>query len=187
METRNSERLEKASKAELIEKLIGSETKAELLMFFHENPETTDTMDGIAKRIHRIPKDIERDIEDLVDIGLLHEVRTLSFNKARDQELQREISKRLTSPSASDEAEKAASKEKTGVEIIDELLPEGYPSSSVVLVMGDPATGKTTLMVQLLAEALRSGKNIVYASLDDFPDSVRASMRIMGIEPSGYE
>ncbi len=187
METRNSERLEKASKAELIDKLIGSETKAELLMFFHENPETTDTLDGIAKRIHRSARDIERDIEDLVDLGILHEVRTLSFNKARDQELQREISRRLTSPSPSDEAEKAALQEKTGVEIIDELLPEGYPSSSVVLIMGDPATGKTTLMVQLVAEALRSGKNIVYATLDDFPDSVRASMRVMGVDPASYE
>jgi KaiC/GvpD/RAD55 family RecA-like ATPase len=187
LETRNSERLEKTSKAELIEKLIGSETKAELLMFFHENPETTDTLDGIAKRIHRSSREIERDLSDLVDLGLLHEVRTLSFNKTRDLELQREISKRLTSPSSSEDTEKAASKEKTGVGIIDELLPEGYPSSSVVLVMGDPATGKTTLLVQLVAEALRNGKNIVYASLDDFPDSVRASMRVIGVDPRAYE
>jgi KaiC/GvpD/RAD55 family RecA-like ATPase len=179
--------LEKASKAELIEKLIGSETKAELLMFFHENPETIDALDGIAKRLHRSPKDIEHDLSDLVDLGLLHEVRTFSFDKARDLELQREISKRLISPSASEETDKASSKEKTGVAIIDELLPEGYPSSSVVLVMGDPATGKTTLMVQLVAEALRSGKNIVYATLDDFPDSVRSSMRVIGIDPARYE
>jgi KaiC/GvpD/RAD55 family RecA-like ATPase len=187
METRNSERFAKASKTELIEKLIGSETKAELLMFFHESPETTDTVEGIAKRIHRNPKDIERDLEDLVDLGILNEVRTLSFNKTRDQELQREISKRLTSPSYSDDAEKGASREKTGVQIVDELLPEGYPSSSVVLVMGDPATGKTTLMVQLVAEALKAGKNIVYATLDDFPDSIRASMRTVGIDPGNYE
>ena len=91
LETRNSERLEKASKAELIEKLIGSETKAELLMFFHENPETTDTPEGIARRIHRTTREIERDLSDLVDLGLLHEERTLSFNKARDLEIRREI------------------------------------------------------------------------------------------------
>ncbi len=184
---RSSERLEKASKAELIEKLIGSETKAELLMFFHENPETTDTVEGIAKRIRRNPKEIERDLTDLVDLGVLHEVRTLSFDRSRDQELQREISRRLTSPSPADEADRTALKEKTGVGLIDELLPEGYPSSSVVLVMGDPATGKTTLMVQLVTEALRNGKNIVYATLDDFPDSVRASMSVMGIDPGSYE
>jgi KaiC/GvpD/RAD55 family RecA-like ATPase len=187
LETPNSERFEKASKSELIEKLIGSETKAELLMFFHENPEITDTVEGIARRIHRSSKDIDRDLSDLVDLGLLHEVRTLTFNRSRDLELQREISRRLTSPSPIDETEKAASKEMTGVGIIDELLPEGYPTSSVVLVMGDPATGKTTLMVQLVAEALRKGKNIVYASLDDFPDSVRASMKMMGIDLGSHE
>lgn len=157
-------------------------------MFFHENPDSTDTMDAIAKRLKRTSKEIDRDVSDLVELGLLKEVRTLSFNKVRDQELQREISKRLTSPSAADDIEKSmSSKEPTGVGILDELLPDGYPSSSVVLVMGDPATGKTTLLTQLVVEALRKGKNVVYASLDDFPDSVRESMTIMGITPKDYE
>src|SRR5437899_11839859 len=53
--------------------------------------------------------------------------------------------------------------------------------------MGDPATGKTTLLTQLVVEALRRDRNVVYASLDDFPDSVRESMRMMGIDPQKYE
>jgi KaiC/GvpD/RAD55 family RecA-like ATPase len=157
------------------------------LMLFHQNPESTDTVEGIAKRIHRSPKDIDRDVSDLVELGLLNEVRTLSFNKSRDQELQREISKRLTSPSTEEETEKVSAREKTGVGILDDLLPDGYPSSSVVLVMGDPATGKTTLLIQLIVEALKRGKNVVYASLDDFPDSVRDSMRNMGLDTQKYE
>jgi len=49
LENKGSGRVEKGpSKADLIEKLIGSETKAELLMFFHENPDSTDTVEGIA-------------------------------------------------------------------------------------------------------------------------------------------
>jgi KaiC/GvpD/RAD55 family RecA-like ATPase len=101
--------------------------------------------------------------------------------------LQREISKRLISPPSGDEAERSSSREMTGIGIVDELLPEGYPSTSVVLVMGDPATGKTTLLTQLVVEALRKDRNVVYASLDDFPDSVRESMRMMGINPQKYE
>lgn len=187
LETRSPGRIEKSSKADLIEKLIGSETKAELLMLFHQSPDSKDTMEAIAKRIHRTPQEIAADVTDLVDLGLLNEVRTLSFNKSRDQELQREISKRLTSPPSTDEVEKPSSKERTGVDIIDDLLPDGYPSSSAVLVMGDPATGKTTLLIQLVVESLRTGKNIVYASLDDFPDSVRDSMKTFGLETGKYE
>src|SRR5207249_9378183 len=62
-----------------------------------------------------------------------------------------------------------------------------YPSSSVVLVMGDPATGKTTLLIQLVAEALKKGRNVVYSALDDFPDSIRDSMKLMGINPRDFE
>lgn len=189
METRSTGRSERVTvtKRDLIEKLIGSEAKAELLMYFHENPEATDTLEAIASKIRRNPKEIERDVSDLVELGLLDEVRVISFNKARDQELQREISLKLTSPPSPEESTAPFSREKTGVEIVDDLLPDGYPSSSVVLLMGDPATGKTTLLVQLVVAALKRQKNIVYATLDDFPDSVRDSMRSMGIDPSEYE
>ncbi len=83
LENKGSSRVDKGpSKADLIEKLIGSETKAELLMFFHENPESTDTVEGIANKIHRNPKEIDGDVSDLVELGLLKEVRTVSLNKA---------------------------------------------------------------------------------------------------------
>lgn len=174
-------------KSDLVEKLIGSETKAELLMFFHDNPDTTDTIEGIAAKVRRQPREIEQDVSDLVELGLLQEVRVVSFNKGRDQELQREISKMLISPASVEESSPASARSQTGVEILDALLPEGYPNSSAVLVMGDPSTGKTTLIVQMATEALRRGKDVVYATLDDFPDSVRDSMRLMGLEPRNIE
>ena len=49
--------------------------------------------------------------------------------------------------------------------------------------MGDPATGKTTLLVQLAIETLKERRDVVYATLDDFPDGVRDSMRLMGFDP----
>jgi len=60
-------------RSDLLEKLIGSETKAELLMYFHDNPDTTDTVEGIAAKIRLSPKEIERDVSDLVELGLLQE------------------------------------------------------------------------------------------------------------------
>ena len=174
-------------KHDLLEKLIGSEIKAELLMYFHDNPDANDTVDSIAERIHRDPKEIERDVTDLVELGLLHEVRVVSFNKSRDQELQREISRRLTSPSSYEEAASVVQREPSGIPVLDQLLPDGYPGSAVSLIMGDPATGKTTLIVQMVAEALKKSKDVVYAALDDFPDNIRESMRLMGVDPRKYE
>ena len=175
-----------SSRVDLLEKLIGSETKAELLMYFHDNPDSTDTVERIAAKIKRSPKEVQRDVSDLVELGLLQEVRVISFNKDRDQELQREISQRLASGPL-DDTTVSSNRDLTGIVMIDSLLPDGYPSSSVVLVMGDPATGKTTLMIQLVAEALKKGRSVVYATLDDFPDSIRESMKRMGVNLRDYE
>jgi KaiC/GvpD/RAD55 family RecA-like ATPase len=175
------------TRTDLLEKLIGSETKAELLMYFHDNPDSTDTVEGIAAKIRRRPKEIERDVSDLVELGLLQEVRVISFSKDRDQELQKEISLRLVSVGSFEETSTSSNRDLTGVGVIDSLLPDGYPSSSVVIVMGDPATGKTTLLIQLVVEALKKGRSVVYAALDDFPDSIRESMKLMGVNPRDYE
>jgi KaiC/GvpD/RAD55 family RecA-like ATPase len=175
------------TRTDLLEKLIGSETKAELLMYFHDNPDSTDTVEGIAAKIRRKPKEIERDVSDLVELGLLQEVRVISFSKDRDQELQKEISQRLVSVGSFEETSTSSNRDLTGIMMIDSLLPDGYPASSVVIVMGDPATGKTTLLIQLVVEALKKGRNVVYATLDDFPDSIRESMKLMGVNPRDYE
>jgi len=183
LSTWRSERL----KTDLLEKLIGSETKAELLMYFHNNPDAANTLDSIATKLHRKSQEIVRDVSDLVEIGLLEEVRFISFNKERDEELQRELAVRFSSRGILDDQVQALSREPTGVAIIDLLLPDGYPSASAVLLIGDPATGKTTLLMQLAIETLKQGRDVVYAALDDFPDGIRDSMRQMGLDPRDYE
>ncbi len=83
---------------ELIEKLIGTEIKAELLRLFHMNPGILDTVDSIARRIGRMPKDVETEIGTLVELGVLRKERfgnldVVSLNTRKDKEVQEKLAK----------------------------------------------------------------------------------------------
>jgi predicted transcriptional regulator len=82
---------------EMIDKLLSSEAKGELLILFHKNPGLIDTLDGVARRIGRNGSVIEKDVKDLMDLGLLRSRRigkfqVISLNRARDMEIQNIIS-----------------------------------------------------------------------------------------------
>ena len=84
----------------LLEKLVSTETKQLLLMMFHDNPGLIDKMEGIALRIGRTKTDIEADIDDLVELGVLvrkkyGEFEVLFFNQAKDHEVQQAIADNL--------------------------------------------------------------------------------------------
>jgi len=81
---------------QLSEKLIGTEIKAELLRLFHMNPGVLDTVDGIARRIGRMPNDVETEIVTLVDLGVLRRERfgkldVVSLNTRKDKEVQEKL------------------------------------------------------------------------------------------------
>jgi len=81
---------------ELSEKLIGTEIKAELLRLFHMNPGILDTVESIARRIGRMPKDVEIEISTLVELGVLRKERfgkldVLSLNTSKDKEVQKKL------------------------------------------------------------------------------------------------
>jgi len=81
---------------ELSEKLIGTEIKAELLHLFHMNPGILDTVESIARRVGRMPKDVETEISPLVELGVLRKERfgnldVVSLNMSKDREIQKKI------------------------------------------------------------------------------------------------
>ena len=172
----------------IFEKLMGSEVKAELLILFHNEPEITDTLDGLAKRINKDVKTVKDDVEDLVELGLLTEVKLYSFNKDTDLKLQGEISSQLAEGIAEAEREELPiEKLRIGVSIIDDLMIDGYPTSSGVLVLGDPGAGKALFCQQFICERLKRGECGVYMTLNDFPESIRLSMMHMGCDLKMYE
>jgi predicted transcriptional regulator len=83
-----------------ISKLLGSDVKLEILALFHKNPELTDRIDGVSRRIGRDVGEIEAEVKDLIDIGVLRtrtleSAKILYYDQKNDVELQKKISYHL--------------------------------------------------------------------------------------------
>jgi predicted transcriptional regulator len=83
-----------------ISKILGSDVKLEILALFHENPELTDKIDGVSKRIGRDTGEIEAEVRDLIDIGILRtktveSSKIIYYDQKNDVEIQKRISYQL--------------------------------------------------------------------------------------------
>ncbi len=58
---------------------------------------------------------------------------------------------------------------------------------SVVAVEGNTGAGKTLLSEQLMFEDLKKGRPCVFVATGDFPSNIRANMKAMGLDITGYE
>jgi predicted transcriptional regulator len=86
----------------ILQRLLSSDVKADLLVLFHKNPGLIDTMEGIARRIGRMTNAIEAEIRDLVAMGLLKVkfiggVQVYALDKARDRHVLEEAAGHIRS------------------------------------------------------------------------------------------
>jgi len=58
---------------------------------------------------------------------------------------------------------------------------------TVVTVEGNTGSGKSLLLEQLMANDLRNGRPCVFVTTGDFPNSIRANLKTLGFDVSGYE
>src|SRR5512140_1756150 len=65
-----------------------------------------------------------------------------------------------------------ATRVKTGVRGLDEVLGGGLPSRRVHLIQGSPGAGKTTLALQFLLEGARQGERGLYRSVSETREEV---------------
>ena len=84
----------------LLQRLLSSDIKADLLTLFHRDPSLGDSVEGLACRIGRTPNEFEKDIEDLLDLGVLRRKRldnldVIVLDSVRDNEIQRIIANEL--------------------------------------------------------------------------------------------
>ena len=67
-----------------------------------------------------------------------------------------------------------------GVEGLDDVLGGGFPANRLYLVEGDPGAGKTTLAMQFLMEGARRGEPVLYVTLSETEEEMRAVARSHG-------
>jgi predicted transcriptional regulator len=84
----------------LLQRLFSSEIKADLLTLFHEDRGLGDSVEGLARRIGRTASAIEKDLEDLLNLGVLKRKRLdglemIVLDSPRDNEIQRIIANEL--------------------------------------------------------------------------------------------
>ena len=160
----------------LFERLLDTDVKADLLTLFHNNANLSDTFDGLARRMGRPPAEVHSELEDLVELGILHKVEVYSFGVDRDKEIQDAISKQLALGEISESEPKMLTglpKLSTGLDVLDKVLPDGMPSVSTVLILSDPGSGEESLIAHFVSSYVQEAKSTVYVTLDNFPANIR--------------
>jgi len=74
-----------------------------------------------------------------------------------------------------------------GIEGLDEVLLGGLLAGRVYMVKGQPGTGKTTLGMQFLIEGARQGEPVLFITLSESEDELRANAALHGWDLEGVE
>ena len=170
----------------LFERLLDTDVKADLLTLFHNNVGLSETPEELADRMGRSPSEVQRELDDLVELGILKRVEVYSFGLDRDKEIQDAISKQLAlgeaiSPEGVGGLSRGVTNQvpkiRVGVEILDKLLPDGLPSTCTIVFLSDPGAGEENLLAHLVGGQIQSGKTVLYITLDNFPPNIRQAVQ----------
>jgi KaiC/GvpD/RAD55 family RecA-like ATPase len=70
--------------------------------------------------------------------------------------------------------------------VLQDVLPEGLPVPSAVLLLADPGAGKEQLTLELLSTRLRVGYKVLWISLENFPNALRATFEFSGFDTTTH-
>jgi DNA repair protein RadA/Sms len=76
----------------------------------------------------------------------------------------------------------AEGRRRTGISELDRVLGGGLVPGSVVLVGGDPGIGKSTLLLQALAQLSGPGRPVLYVSGEESPEQVKLRAGRLGVQ-----
>jgi len=68
----------------------------------------------------------------------------------------------------------------SGISGLDDILGGGFPEDRIYLVEGQPGTGKTTLALQFLLDAVHCGQKVIYVTLSETKDELTQAAKTHG-------
>jgi KaiC/GvpD/RAD55 family RecA-like ATPase len=71
--------------------------------------------------------------------------------------------------------------------VLRDVLPEGLPVPSAVLILADPGAGREMLTLELLSTRLRAGHKVLWISLENFPNALRATFELTDFDKTIHE
>lgn len=112
--------------------------------------------------------------------GILHNRDPHAFAITRDG--LRAFTPRLTIKRSPEAAvrNRADARMKTGITGLDELIGEGIPHGSSLLLSGGPGTGKTVLLLDFIYQGALAGEKGVFFSFEETPERLHATARGLG-------
>ncbi len=69
---------------------------------------------------------------------------------------------------------------RTGVDGLDHLFGDGIRKKNVVLVAGNPGSGKSIFNLQMASHAARNGEKVLFMSFEESPDALMSHMEDFG-------
>ncbi|HDQ39791.1 MAG TPA: DNA repair protein RadA [Desulfonatronum sp.] len=75
----------------------------------------------------------------------------------------------------------------TGLTVLDELLGQGVMPGSSILLGGEPGIGKSTLLLQLTAQAAQAGRKALYVSGEESLGQIKARAQRLDVLVDGLE
>ncbi len=75
----------------------------------------------------------------------------------------------------------------SGIKGLDELLQGGVPEKTVLLLLGPPGSGKSTLVTEAACSALDNKRRCIYAITSDSVHAAKVKMKLTGCDVTMYE
>ena len=75
---------------------------------------------------------------------------------------------------------------KTDIQLLDDLIIDGLPRDSFIVLLGEGGTGKSAILGELCYKFLKRGEPVIYVALDNSPHSVFSDIKSLGWDVTNF-